>query len=192
VVRKCLLCTSGAEGLDKFVCAGVWIAYRQEGRLYVGDSKVGTSSAGWATTHSFSFCTYLLKWLIICVQIQRRGVQSGERGSGRQLFQWGPTANELAFLQHITTGQNISQELNSNIRLYLWSTWGCNNVYAGRQCSLLPILELRTWKNVLSRRNFLMRIRGHVERAYICSGYRLRFRLQWREQVQAALCVLDN
>ena len=163
VVRKCPLCTSGAEGLDKFVCAGVWIAHRQEGRFYVRDSKVCTSSAGWAATHSVSFYTYLLKWLIICVQIQRTGVQSGEGGSGRQLFQWGPTANELAFLQHITTGQNISQELNSTIRLYLWSTSGCNNVYAGPQCSLLPILELCTWKNVLSRRNFLMRVGGNVD-----------------------------
>jgi hypothetical protein len=77
VVRKCPLCTSGAEELDKFVCAGVWIAYRQEGLFYVADSKVGTSSAGWAATHSVSFCTHLLKWLIICVQIQRRGYKVG-------------------------------------------------------------------------------------------------------------------
>jgi hypothetical protein len=73
VVRKCPLCTSGAERLDKFVCAGVWIVYRQEGRFYVGDSNVGRSSAGWAATHCVSFCTHLLKWLIICVQLQRRG-----------------------------------------------------------------------------------------------------------------------
>lgn len=77
VVRKCPLCTPGAEELDKFVCAGMWIAYRQEGRFYVRDSKVGKGSAGLAATHSVSFCTHLLKWLIICVQIQRRVCRVG-------------------------------------------------------------------------------------------------------------------
>jgi hypothetical protein len=86
VVRKCPLCTSGAEGLDKFVCAGVWIAYRQEGRFYVGDSKVGTSSAGWAATQRQFLYAPIKVAHNLCTDT-KKGVQSREGGSGRQLFQ---------------------------------------------------------------------------------------------------------
>lgn len=195
-LRKCPLCTSGAEGLDKFVCEGVCVVYRQEGRFYLGDSKVGKHSDGWAVTHRVNFCTHLFKWLIICVQIQRREYRGG-REKRSSAISMRSNSKWTAFLQRITTQQTISQELNSAIRVYLWSTSGCNNVYAGPPCSLLPVLELCAWKNVLSRRNFLTRVWGHSERAYICSdGYVTNTNWVWAtihiagEGIRFKLCIV--